>query len=133
MDAEDALERYRSGLHAQYDDLQGVSDVTASKDEAIDGGTEAIVTFEFEAGTEAATIEVTADGVVGSSFSPAYEPPVYVDRGAFGERAVSVDAGDVSLDGFSRYPPDLGRFRALRLFTGLASTTRTAPWARRSF
>jgi len=118
MDAEDALERYRSGLHAQYGDLQGVSDVTASKDEAIDGGTEAIVTFEFEAGTEAATIEVTADGVVGSSFSPAYEPPAYVDRGAFGERAVSVDAGDVSLDGVLALPTGPGPFPGVALVHG---------------
>jgi hypothetical protein len=118
MDAEDTLERYRSGLHAQYGDLQGVSDVTASKDEAIDGGTEAIVTFEFEAGTEAATIEVTADGVVGSSFSPAYEPPAYVDRGAFGERAVSVDAGDVSLDGVLALPTGPGPFPGVALVHG---------------
>ena len=86
LDAEEALERYRRGLHAQYGEFEAVGDVTVR-----DG--EATVELRFADGDETATVGVGADGVAGLSFAPEYEAPDYVDPDAFTERDVSVDAG----------------------------------------
>src|SRR6056297_2873694 len=92
LDATDALEEYWRGLYSQYGGFEGIGDLTAD-------GREVTVALEFADGGELATVDVDEDGVAGFSFSPEYEVPDYVDHDAFADRDVTVDAGDVDLDG----------------------------------
>ncbi|SEO68860.1 hypothetical protein SAMN04487948_104187 [Halogranum amylolyticum] len=101
--AEDALEQYWWGLYAQYGDFDAVGEVVVDGDEAT-------VTFRFESGTETANVVVDGDGVTDFSFAPEYDVPEYVDESAFGERSVTVDAGDVTLDGVLTVPDGDGPF-----------------------
>jgi dienelactone hydrolase len=97
MDATDALEAYWWGLYCQYGEVESVDDVTAA-------GGEVTVTFEFADATETATLPVADDGLAGLRFSPEWTVPDYVDEGSFTERDVTVDAGDVDLDGVLTIP-----------------------------
>lgn len=110
IDAEDALELYWQGTYGQYGNPEGVSEVDVD-------GTEATVTLEFEDGVETAAIGVD-DGVTDFSFSPTYEVPEYVDQSAFSERDVTVDTGDVDLDGVLAVPDGTGPFPAVVLVHG---------------
>lgn len=92
LDPEAALETYRWGLSDRYGVFEAVGDVTVR-----DGA--AVVDLEFSGGTEPATVGVDEDGVTDLTFAPEYEPPAYADAGAFDEREVTVDAGDVELGG----------------------------------
>lgn len=99
MEAAEALKQYWWGLYGQYGEPDGVGDVTVGDDG------EAAVELTFETGTETATVGVDPDGGVADfTFDPAYEPPAYVDRDGFVEREVTVDAGDVALDGVLAVP-----------------------------
>ncbi|WP_312909244.1 alpha/beta fold hydrolase [Natronosalvus caseinilyticus] len=114
MDAEDALELYWLGLYAQYGDFEGVGEVEVDVDET---GTN--VTLEFEDGTEWASIDIDdGTGITGFSFSSTYEIPGYVDRSAFSERNVTVDTGDVNLEGVIAIPDGTGPFPAVLLVHG---------------
>jgi hypothetical protein len=111
MDVEDVLEAYWRGLYGQYGPSEGVGGVRADGDEVA-------VELRFEGGTERATVGVAADAVTGLPFAPEYEAPEYVDRGAFEERSVTVDAGDVVLDGVLAVPDGPGPFPAVVLVHG---------------
>ena len=102
-DAVDALESYWFGLHSLYGDVEGV-DVTVGADDEDEGTVE----FVFESGTVTATVVVADDGVADFGFDPEYEPPAYADESAFEEREVTVDAGDVELDGVLTVPEGEG-------------------------
>ena len=110
MDAEDAFESYWWGLYGQYGPPKGVGEVSVD-------GAEATVAFEFEDGAEAATIVVDGDAVADVSFAPEYEVPDYADS-AVDERDVTVDAGDVALDGVLAIPDGSGPFSAVLLVHG---------------
>lgn len=112
MDAEDALEGYWRGLYGQYGDAKEVSEVRVD-------GHDAIVEFAFADGTETATVAV-ADGVAieGFSFAPEYEAPDYADESVFSEHDVTVDAGDVAIDGVLAVPDGSGPFPAVLLVHG---------------
>ncbi len=111
MDAEDALERYWRGLYGQYGDAEAVGEVSVDGDDAT-------VAFEFEDGAETARVDIADDTVAGFSFDPEYEVPDYADEGAFGERDVTVDAGDVTLDGVLAVPDGDGPFPGVLLVHG---------------
>jgi hypothetical protein len=111
LDAEDALEAYWWGLYGQYGPSNGVAAVTADGDEVT-------VRLEFEAGTETASVVVDGDDVADFSFSPAYTPPTYVDESAFSERGVTVDTGDVTLDGVLAVPEGEEPYPAVVLVHG---------------
>jgi hypothetical protein len=96
-DAEAALESYWWGLRGQYGEPVAVDELTVGDDTAT-------VTFGFENGTEAATLALADEGVSDFGFSPAYERPAYADEDAIVEREVTVDAGDVALDGLLAVP-----------------------------
>lgn len=117
MDAEDALEQYWWGLYGQYGEHEGVGEVTVVGDDDSD---EVAVELAFEAGTETATVGVDRDAgrVTGFAFDPEYEPPGYVDRDAFVEREVTVDAGDVALDAILAVPDGDGPFPGVVLVHG---------------
>lgn len=110
LDAEGALESYWWGLYAQYGAFEGV-------ETSVDGE-EVQVTFHLESGSERATVVVDEDGVAAFSFSPSYEAPNYVDPDAFTEREVTVDAGDVDLDGVLAVPDGDGPFPGAVLVHG---------------
>ena len=112
MDAEDALEQYWWGLYGQYGPSNGIAAVTDDDDD------EVTVRLEFEAGTETASVAVDDDAVTGFSFSPAYTRPASVDESTFAERGVTVDAGDVTLDGVLAVPEGEGPFPAVVLVHG---------------
>ncbi|MFD1645774.1 alpha/beta fold hydrolase [Haloarchaeobius litoreus] len=97
MDAADAFEEYWWGLHGQYGEPEGVADLT------VDDG-DGRVALAFESGTEIARLAVTDEGIADLRFDPEYEPPAYADESAFEERTVTVDAGDVDLDGVLAVP-----------------------------
>jgi hypothetical protein len=97
MDPEEVLEQYWWGLHGQYGEPAAVDELSVHGDEAT-------VTFALEHGAETATLALDGSGVADFSFSPAYEPPAYVDEAAFTEQEVAVDAGDVTLDGLLAVP-----------------------------
>ncbi|MCT9095715.1 alpha/beta fold hydrolase [Haloarchaeobius sp. HME9146] len=113
LDAEDALEQYWWGLFSQYGEFEGVREVTIDS-------TDVTVEFAFENGTETATLELDSedDGITGFSFSPEYAVPDYVDESAFAERDVTVDAGDVDLDGILVVPEGTGPFPGVLLVHG---------------
>ncbi|USZ73163.1 alpha/beta hydrolase [Natronosalvus halobius] len=112
VDAVDALELYWRGLYAQYGDFEGVGEVEVD-------GTGANVTLEFEDGTERASIDIDdATGITEFSFSPTYEAPEYVDRNAFSERNVTVEAGSVNLEGVLAVPDSSGPVPAALLVHG---------------
>jgi pimeloyl-ACP methyl ester carboxylesterase len=111
MDAADALESYWWGLHTQYGAFEDVVDVTVDGDEAA-------VTFTLADGSETATVELGENGVAGFAFDPEYEPPAYADEDAFEERDVTVDAGDVTLDGVLAVPEGDGPFPGVVLVHG---------------
>ncbi|WP_255149214.1 alpha/beta hydrolase [Halorarius halobius] len=110
FDAEAAIEGYWWGLYGQYGPPE---DVEVSVD-----GAEATATFAFGGATETATLELDDDGVAGVAFNPSYETPDYVDRDAITERDLSVDAGDVALDGRLAMPDGDGPFPGVVLVHG---------------
>ena len=111
IDADDALGQYRRGLHGQYGEFEGVGDVTAE-----DGA--ATVSLRFADGGVTATVDLAEGGVADLPFPPEYETPDCVDRGAFREREVTVDAGDVALDGVLALPDGDGPFPGVVLVHG---------------
>ncbi|SFK83842.1 hypothetical protein SAMN04487950_1361 [Halogranum rubrum] len=111
MTAEDALEQYWWGLYGQYGASSGVGEIRVDDDAAT-------VVLDFAAGTETATVGVDDGGISGFSFAPEYEIPEYADESAFTEREVSVDAGDVDLDGVLAVPEGDGPFPAVVLVHG---------------
>lgn len=110
-DPEAALRAYRRGLYSQYGDPEGVGGVNAGDD----GVT---VEFLFERGTQTAEVGVESGAVTAFSFDPRYEPPDYADEAAFDERRVTVDAGDVALDGILAVPRGTGPFPGVVLVHG---------------
>lgn len=126
MGAADALEAYWFGLHSQYGETEGYA-VTLGERIGEDQR-EGTVEFAFEAGSEVARIAVgeergafdgeSAVGIEAFSFDPAYEPPTYVDRDAFTDREVTVDAGDVALDGVLAVPEGDGTVPGVALVHG---------------
>lgn len=111
LEVADALEEYWWGLYCQYGEIESVGDVTADDEEAS-------VTFEFADATEAATLPVGSDGLAGLSFSPEWTVPDYVDQDAFAERDVTVDAGDLDLDGVLAVPEGDGPLPGVVLVHG---------------
>lgn len=111
MDVEDALEAYWRGLYGQYGNPEGIGEISVDDDEAI-------VELLFESGTATANVGVADDAVTDFSFSPEYEVPEFVDRDSFGERSVTVDAGDIVLDGVLAVPDGSGPFPAVVLVHG---------------
>lgn len=111
MDVEEALEQYWWGLYGQYGSSEGVEEVNVD-------GIEATVEFSFEDGTEMASVDLDEDAVADVSFAPEYEAPDYADESAFSERNVTVDAGDVDLDGILAVPDGAGPFPAVVLVHG---------------
>lgn len=111
LKAEDALEQYWWGLYGQYGDFEGVVDV------AIEDGA-AAVELDYADGSEVTSVDVEGGGVAALSFSPAYEVPDYVNRDAFSERNVTIDAGNVELDGVLAVPIGNGPFPGAVLVHG---------------
>jgi dienelactone hydrolase len=114
MVATEALKTYWWGLYGQYGEPEGVGEVT------VDGDDAATVELAFEAGTETATVTLDSEAaaVADFLFEPAYEPPAYVDEDAFTEHDVTVDAGDVVLDGVLSVPDGDGPFPGVLLLHG---------------
>ena len=111
VDAEDALERYWRGLYGQYEEFQGVGEADTTLPEVA-------VELRFADSRETATVEVADGGIAGLSFSPEYETPGYVTRETFTERDVTVDAGDVELNGLLAVPGGGGPFPGVLLVQG---------------
>jgi hypothetical protein len=111
MAPEDAFEAYWRGLYGQYGGFEGVGAVRPDGD-----GATAELTFEDA--TVTAEVGVDGDAVTGFSFAPEYEPPEYVDEDAFDEREVTVDTGDVALDGVLALPEGPGPFPGVVLVHG---------------
>jgi pimeloyl-ACP methyl ester carboxylesterase len=111
LETEDVLEQYWWGLYGQYGDFEAVEDVS------VDNG-EAAVELDFADGSEVAAVDVDEDGVTDFSFTPAYETPDYADRDAFGERDVTINSGDVDLDGVIAVPDGDGPFPGVVLVHG---------------
>lgn len=97
MNSEEVLEQYWWGLHGQYGGPEAVEELTVHDNKAT-------VTFAFENGTETATLGLSGNSISDFSFTPAYEPPAYADEDAFTEHEVTIDAGDVALDGLLTVP-----------------------------
>lgn len=96
----EALDEFWRGLYAQYGAVVGVGSVAVEAND-----TEATVSLRFEHGHESLHLVVDADAVIDDLwFDPAYEVPAYVDEGRFSEHDVTVDAGDVALDGILTVP-----------------------------
>ncbi|MGB9962706.1 alpha/beta hydrolase family protein [Halobacterium sp. MBLA0001] len=111
LDAEDALEEFRYGLYGQYGESAGVGDVTTD-------GAEVSVELAFADGSQRLDLRV-ADGEVADFALPSeYEPPAYAEADAFTERGVTVDAGDVALDGTLAVPDGDGPFAGVVLVHG---------------
>lgn len=111
VDAEDALEGYWRGLYGQYGVFRGVGEVDPTLPEVA-------VELRFADSRETATVEVADGGIAGLSFSPEYETPGYVTRETFTERDVTVDAGDVELNGLLAVPGGDGPFPGVLLVHG---------------
>lgn len=112
MSREEVLDEYWWGLHGQYGEPAGVDEVRVHHD------TEAAVTFAFENGTETATLTFDGNGISEFSFSPTYEQPVYAADDAFTEHDVTIDAGDVTLDGLITVPEGDGSVPGVVLVHG---------------
>jgi len=111
LDAEDALEEFWYGLYGQYGEPEGVGDVTVNGDEVS-------VKLVFTDGSQRLDLRVD-DGEVSDFALPSeYEPPAYADTDAFTERDVTVDAGDVALDGVLAVPEGEGPFPGVVLVHG---------------
>ncbi|MDH5019816.1 alpha/beta hydrolase family protein [Halobacterium rubrum] len=116
MDAGDALQSYWYGLHGHYGDFEGVDDVIVEDRDAT-------VELSFAAGTQRLDLTVDeAGGVAAVSLPAEYTPPEYADPETFEERAVTVDAGDVDLDGVLTTPDGDGPFPAMVLVHGHGAT-----------
>jgi predicted alpha/beta-hydrolase family hydrolase len=98
MDANDVLEQYWWGLHGQYGEPDGISEMTVNETG------EASIAIQCENGTQTATIGLDSEGVSDFSFKPTYEPPTYADKDAFTERTVTINAVDITLDGHLTIP-----------------------------
>lgn len=109
--AKDALEQYWWGLYGQYGDFKGIGDVAA-------GDSGVAVELRFAKGSETATVDVAESGVADLSFTPEYEIPDYVNHDAFTEHDVTVNAGDVNLDGALAIPDGDGPFPGVVLIHG---------------
>lgn len=120
-DAEAALEDYWRGLYAQYGDFEVVGDVTIRGGGQHDGSVDAEVRLDFAAGTETVTVELDTDGVRNLTLSPSYEQPDYVDPDSFTERTVTIDAGDVTLDGVLTVPDVAGPVPGVVLVHGFGA------------
>jgi len=111
LDAEDVLEEFWYGLYGQYGECEGVGDVDASDD----GVT---VEIQFEDGSQVLEIGVEDGEIADFALPSEYEPPAYADPDAFAERDVTVDAGDVDLDGVLAVPESDGPFPGVVLVHG---------------
>jgi pimeloyl-ACP methyl ester carboxylesterase len=108
----EALEAYWWALHGQYGQPVAVDDVTVQDDNRVE------VTFGFENGTESATTGISENGIADFGFSPAYSPPTYADEDAFTEHEVTINSGDVALDGVLTIPEGEGEFPGVVLVHG---------------
>ena len=111
LDAEDALEEFWYGLYGQYGEAEGVGDVTVDGDDVS-------VELVFADGSQALELRVDDGEVADFALPSEYEPPAYADREAFTERDVTVDAGDVALDGALAVPEGEGPFPGVVLVHG---------------
>ncbi|UVE50262.1 alpha/beta fold hydrolase [Haloferax larsenii] len=111
MDSEEVFETYWWGLYSQYGTPAGVGELRLDDNDVA-------VVLEFEDGTETARLDIGTEGVENVQFSPEYEPPAYADESAFNERDVTIDAGDVDLDGVLAVPEGDGPFPAVVLVHG---------------
>ena len=109
--AEDALEEFWYGLYGQYGAAEGVGDVTVDGDEVS-------VELAFADGSQRLDLRVADGEVAGFALPGEYEPPAYADTDAFTERDVTVDAGDVALDGTLAVPEGEGPFPGVVLVHG---------------
>ncbi|SEQ85783.1 alpha/beta fold hydrolase [Natrinema salaciae] len=98
MDSEEVLEQCWWGLHGQYGEPEAVDELT------VHDGNQATVTFAFENGTETATLNLTGKSISDFTFTPTYESPAYADEDALTEHEVTVDTGDVALNGLLTVP-----------------------------
>lgn len=111
LDAEDVLEQYWYGLYGQYGAFDGVDGVEVH-------GSEAAVELAFADGSHVLELAV-GDGAVSDFALPSgYGPPAYADPESFTERGVTVDAGDVALDGVLAVPEGDGPFPGVVLVHG---------------
>ncbi|MFC7074121.1 alpha/beta hydrolase family protein [Halovenus rubra] len=110
--AEELLKQYWWGLHGQYGAFDGIGAVTQNEPATV------TVQFTFENGTETARIGLGDGDISEFSFMPAYEPPEYADEGVFTERSVSIDAGELTLDGRLTLPDDTGTAPGVLLVHG---------------
>jgi len=118
LDAPDALESYWYGLHGQYGAFDGVRAVTVADD-----GSEVSVQLSFAQGSQRLDLALDEDGAVADVALPAeYTPPSYADRDAFTERDVTVDGGDVELDGVLSVPDGDGPAPGVLLVHGAGVT-----------
>ncbi|MFC6731077.1 alpha/beta fold hydrolase [Haladaptatus sp. DYSN1] len=111
LDPTEALSEYWWGLYGQHGEFEGIGAVTVG-----DGVAE--VELCFANGSETATVEFEGDEVTAFSFSPAYEVPEYVDREAFAEHDVIIDAGDIDLGGILAVPEGDRSFPGVLLVHG---------------
>ncbi|WP_336038016.1 alpha/beta hydrolase family protein [Halobacterium yunchengense] len=111
MDAEDALTEFRYGLYGQYGPVEGVGEVTADDSDVT-------VELRFADGSHDLELAVADGAVVDFALPSEYEPPAYADPDAFAERDVTVDAGDVELDGVLAVPEGDGPFPGAVLVHG---------------
>jgi pimeloyl-ACP methyl ester carboxylesterase len=113
-DPADALESYWYGLHGHYGAFDGVEEVTVADD-----GSEATVELSFAEGSHRLDLAFDEDGEVTDVALPSeYTPPEYADPDSFVARNVTVDAGDVDLDGVLAVPQGDGPFPGVLLVHG---------------
>jgi hypothetical protein len=110
-DAEDALEQFWYGLYGEYGDFEGVETLAVEAPCAL-------AELGFADGTQTLELGVEDGAVVAFSLPTAHEPPAYADLDAFDEREVTVDAGDVALDGVLAVPNGDGPFPGVVLVHG---------------
>lgn len=121
MNAVDVLEQYWYGLYGQYGDFESVAEVAADE-EAV------TAELSFAHGSHSLALAVEDGAITDFALPSEYEPPSYADPDTFEERGVTVDAGDVELEGVLTVPDGDGPFPGVVLVhgEGLHDTDGTA-------
>jgi dienelactone hydrolase len=98
------LRRCRHAIYALNGSIEAVTVVESSVHE--EGGT---VSIEFDCTNTATQLQVHFDAnasIVDLAFPDAYSPPTYADETAFEESPVTIDCGDITLDGVATVPTE---------------------------
>jgi dienelactone hydrolase len=94
--------RCRRALEALYGDIESA---TVSEATETEESIHVSVTFHCESGSTQVGLEFNQEGEITEvSFRDSYTPPSYVDTALFDEQSVTIDCGDIELEGVLTMP-----------------------------